>query len=339
MSKVTIDYSVFRLPYLHFFVLVFSISLWSMLSTSEAAEVPVLKQLDATSVTVDQKEKAVLINTLNTMLLFDVPNQGSTGGGDSSTDSSDLDSDGVVNSEDNCPVIHNPSQADSDNDGTGDACDQVAISQLKILPLGDSITHGYRGEQTYRYPLWQMLVDEGANFDFVGSLQESIDGLSQWPDYNGIPFDRDHEGHSGWRADEVANYLESWLSGYSPDVALIHLGTNDVYYQGQSAESTLDDLQSIIQILRNKNPVIKIFLAKIIPARYDDQQRIPNFNNQIDAFALTLSLPSSPVIVVDMASGFDPVFDTHDGVHPNSVGDAKIAGKWYEALLQEGFIY
>jgi len=35
----------------------------------------------------------------------------------------DSDGDGVVDGLDNCPGIANPSQADSDRDGTGDACD------------------------------------------------------------------------------------------------------------------------------------------------------------------------------------------------------------------------
>jgi len=38
----------------------------------------------------------------------------------------DLDDDGVVDSEDNCPTISNPDQSDVDDDGTGDACDSEA---------------------------------------------------------------------------------------------------------------------------------------------------------------------------------------------------------------------
>lgn len=35
----------------------------------------------------------------------------------------DLDNDGVNNEDDNCPLVPNPDQSDSDNDGAGDACD------------------------------------------------------------------------------------------------------------------------------------------------------------------------------------------------------------------------
>ena len=36
---------------------------------------------------------------------------------------SDLDYDGVFDSQDNCPVVYNPDQKDIDKDSIGDVCD------------------------------------------------------------------------------------------------------------------------------------------------------------------------------------------------------------------------
>jgi len=52
--------------------------------------------------------------------------QRATGGG-----CVDTDGDGICDSQDNCPAVANPNQADSDHDGIGDACD-VAEAQIDM---------------------------------------------------------------------------------------------------------------------------------------------------------------------------------------------------------------
>ena len=40
--------------------------------------------------------------------------------------------------------------------------------------------------------------------------------------------DRNHEGHSGWRIDEIHASIDGWLTTYQPEVVLLLIGTNDV---------------------------------------------------------------------------------------------------------------
>lgn len=46
----------------------------------------------------------------------------------------DFDADGIPNASDNCPEVANPSQADADADGTGDACDACAVANPGATP-------------------------------------------------------------------------------------------------------------------------------------------------------------------------------------------------------------
>ena len=205
---------------------------------------------------------------------------------------------------------------------------------INITTIGDSITQAGAGHNSYRSDLWYLLTDTGYNIDFVGSQNTTNDG-NAFPDSS---FDPDHEGHWGWRTDEINNgrngegSLPDWLTGYTPDIALIHLGSADLF-QLQSAESTIDDLRETINILRADNPDIVIFLAQLIPTTDSDRnQSIDAFNAQLPALVAEVNQSASPVILVDQNSGFEASQDTFDGIHPNASGEAKMAQKWFEAI-------
>ncbi|MBF0431107.1 MAG: hypothetical protein HQK83_07505 [Fibrobacteria bacterium] len=207
----------------------------------------------------------------------------------------------------------------------------VHAEPLKILALGNSITQGNNGHNTYRRPLYHKLINAGYNVDFVGSLNVPFSGSYPNPD-----FDLDHEGHWGWKIDEVLAKLPGWLNGYTPDVAIIHLGTNDAA-QNQSVASSLNELSAVIDALRTDNPNIVIFLAKITPlnTNVESNFRISQLNSKIPTLKATKSTDQSPIIIVDQNTGFDPDYqtgDTYDKVHPNPQGEEKMAVKWFKAI-------
>ena len=211
----------------------------------------------------------------------------------------------------------------------GQDCPEFAgrVEQTPIMPLGDSITEAQTGHASYRYWLWHELVDVGYEVDFVGSMTGVYGGPPLYPD-----FDQDHEGHWGWRADQILIYIFGWATTHNPEVVLMHLGHNDVG-QGQTIPSTMNDLALIIGELRTANPDIVILLAQVIPCTgYSACALVPSFNAEIVILAATLNTPESPVIAVDHWTGFDPVTDTYDGLHPNEAGEQKMSSRWFATL-------
>jgi lysophospholipase L1-like esterase len=195
--------------------------------------------------------------------------------------------------------------------------------------LGDSITQSNATHYSYRYYLWKKLLDSGINFDFVGGMTNNNGGNPHWPDYLGQKFDPDHQAHWGLRADQVFDRLKH--QNHRPSMALIHLGTNDEI-QSQSTASTKNDLKNIVANLRNKNPKVIIFLAKIIPYR---SILNPALNNSLASLVAELNTPNSPVILVDQNSGFNVNTDTFDRIHPSDSGERKMADRWYGAIMRK----
>ncbi len=204
---------------------------------------------------------------------------------------------------------------------------------VNILPLGDSITSD--NDFAYRDELYKKLDDAGYDFKFVGSISEN--GSVNEP--------IDHEGHSGFRADKIDTSLSGWLAGYDIDIALIHLGTNDIL-QGlpNTDATTLTELESIIGKLQADNINASIFVAKIIPI-HDNVAGSPSgadkaidLNDSLDdIWATAQSTVTSKVRIVNQNSvivpSTDMVAEVQGFIHPNAAGEDKMAQKWFGDLV------
>lgn len=201
-----------------------------------------------------------------------------------------------------------------------------------IMPLGDSITQSFYDSFSYRYYLWAKLLDAGVGFNYVGSMTYGCRGSPVWPTYKGHMFDQHHEGHGGYRTRDLLAILPGVLQNYTPDIVLLHAGTNDVW-QHETAGGSADNLKTIIDTLRVKNPAVTVVLAKILPMPGAWDQGVNDLNALIDGIAAAKTQVNSPVIVVDMNSGFTAPADfRRDGIHPSDVGEWKMAERWFTAI-------
>ena len=88
------------------------------------------------------------------------PNQLDSDGNGTGDFCSDLDDDGLIDLEDNCPSSYNPDQTDADGDGIGDDCDIVNFTSLDCID-------GFAGEyECSNYNLTGYLSVEDLSIDF-----------------------------------------------------------------------------------------------------------------------------------------------------------------------------
>ncbi|HEY0562011.1 MAG TPA: GDSL-type esterase/lipase family protein [Methylophilus sp.] len=194
--------------------------------------------------------------------------------------------------------------------------------ELSILCIGDSITQGGRQaeEYTYRYPLYQLLKSKHYKVNLIGSKKNGLDGNFTWPEH----MDLDHEGYYGQKTVYVERAVIKNLGTLEkPDIAIIHLGTNDKVI---SEDTITKPYKRIINALRAKNPRIKILLVQI-----------PGWKNLKLHFlvwkaAMELGSNESPVRTIPLYKFWDNSKYTFDGVHPNQVGQQKMANIFYEYI-------
>ncbi len=215
----------------------------------------------------------------------------------------------------------------------------TAVDTLVILPVGDSITQGGRKdrkEYTYRLPLQMILARHGINFDFIGSQKEGLHNDFDWPDIQkNVPFDPDHEGYYG---NTTANVCKKAMQAFSiykktPDMVLIHLGTNDQNASNHK-EAVGEPLRDYIAFLRSKNPNLIIFLGHL---NFNGGGSAMQIREVVEQVATDLNTSESPVITVHHYENWhenpEHVYtDTYDWAHPNLKGQEKMAMKWFESM-------
>ncbi|MCP5543225.1 MAG: discoidin domain-containing protein [Akkermansiaceae bacterium] len=224
------------------------------------------------------------------------------------------------------------------------------IHQIRILPLGDSITRGNNDINYpngdipggYRKSLGVSLASIGPVCEFVGSRSDNAA-----PD-----MDADHEGHPGFRTDEILALTPAAISGLQPRAVLLMAGTNDIL-QRVPVPTAVANLDSLIVTITHADPDIRLFVATILPIT----QKWPPFGASVPAATLnadantyntqvralvaqhanagrkvTLVDINADIVLTDPQNPANNVFQPGDGIHPGQAGYDQLGSLWFQAL-------
>jgi lysophospholipase L1-like esterase len=192
---------------------------------------------------------------------------------------------------------------------------------VRVMPLGDSITEGTQVPGGFRIGLWQRLTTNRYTVDLVGSQFNGPSTLG----------DHDHEGHPGWRIDQIDANIVGWLNTFNPRTVLLHIGTNDVL-QNFNLGGAPGRLSTLIDRITNTKPAADVFVAQIIPLSNSGQDAAARtFNAAIPGIVQSKVNAGKRVHLVDMHSALSTA-DLIDGVHPTAGGYDKMAAAWFTAL-------
>ncbi|KAE8375668.1 SGNH hydrolase-type esterase domain-containing protein [Aspergillus bertholletiae] len=196
------------------------------------------------------------------------------------------------------------------------------LPDLRIMPLGDSITkgngspdmNGYRGK--LRQKLLADVKGTDSTVDMIGSLR------------NGKMKDNDHEGHSGKYLADIREYLELSLAA-QPNIACVHAGTNNM-----DKEVDLDKadslIASIIDRLFQGSPGVTVLVAPVIWANDPRMQANTDaYNRKLAAIIQNRQTQGQHILSVPIDITAD---DLSDKKHPNKDGYAKMAAAWHDAI-------
>ena len=214
------------------------------------------------------------------------------------------------------------------------------FDQVRVMPLGDSITSGVeffdgsvdqplQPERVgYRKFLYDQLIDGGYSIDFVGQGGQNAGAAA------GLA-DPQNNGYPGVDIEFINTKLLEVLGDDSADIILLHIGTNNT---PQDA-AAIDTLLVTLDTWEAENHPVLVLVATITPKR--DVAK----NAEVDVFNQDLRLrvaarTNDKLLLVEqnLALNLDDISDEPIGLHPNAAGYQKMANTWFDALTNADVI-
>lgn len=145
-----------------------------------------------------------------------------------------------------------------------------------------------------------------------------------------------NSGVSGYKTQDLLNNMEKMLYQYNPSKVILLIGTNDVLYDTskETQDKAIQNIQTIIEQIHDNRPKAKIYIESIYPVNksldttFDFQSNnevIKGMNVQIKQICEEENLTYINMYdeLTDENGNLDSKY-TYDGLHPNTLGYAKI---------------
>jgi lysophospholipase L1-like esterase len=200
-------------------------------------------------------------------------------------------------------------------------------SPCVILPLGDSITHGFNStdDAGYRSALFKLAVAANQNITFIGSLSNGPSTVSS------KTFPKNHEGHDGITITGITGYVPPKKAfTTTPHIVLVHIGTNDMTSNADPTTAA-NQLDTLVTNLVAAAPGALIVVAKIVPLGYSNT----NYNSyiaKIPDLVKAHAAKNENVIMVDMSTLPSSDIRGSGNVHPTDKGYEDMGSLWYGAI-------
>ena len=217
---------------------------------------------------------------------------------------------------------------------------------IKIMPVGDSITNGDGEQGGYRKYLYDALTKKGYKIDMVGPNGKNSASA------NGISYDDNHAGYSGYQIKEVPSWGQQQggkgslynelknanaVKQAQPDIILLMIGTNDLT-ANRSMDACASDLRAMLDYMLADMPSDGVIFLCSVPehtAYGGNTQKIGNYNSTVKQVAEEYAGKGKNVKFADVHGCLDGMNDIGgDQLHPNGGGYKKI-GNFFAGVIDE----
>lgn len=217
---------------------------------------------------------------------------------------------------------------------------------VKVMIAGDSISHEFAGDYTWRFRIWQEFRRQGVPMTLVGPRSGNTGPIPFWIVPSWRTYDR-HDSLGGSKLQNQKDTIAAEVAQAQPDVVLLMSGFNDLNH-GAPASTVIADMDTYLTNLFTARPETRVVLSPVLhtviypgtAVRTIDAPggAIDTVNTGYAGLVTKYQGLAHDIRTVDTSAAWVPRRHTVDGVHPTSTGETILAQRYGASLFQMGVL-